>query len=54
MFVRIRVEVDENNRKEKEMIEARDAKISSGIIEFDLPEDLKSPQGGSVTSSPPT
>lgn len=41
MFVRIRVDIDENNRAEKELIEARDAKISSGNVDFDLPDDLK-------------
>ncbi|CUE73353.1 membrane-associated protein, putative [Bodo saltans] len=41
MFLRIKLELDERNKKEKELQEMRDAKLSTGQIEFDLPEDLK-------------
>lgn len=41
MFLRIKIDLDERNKKDKELQETRDAKLSSGQIDFDLPEDLK-------------
>jgi hypothetical protein len=41
MFLKVKLDIDDRHKKDKELQEMRDAKLSSGQVEFDLPEDLK-------------
>jgi hypothetical protein len=41
MFLKVKLDIDDRNRKEREILEIRDQKLRDGQVEFDLPEDLK-------------